>query len=560
MCHDQQPHRTRAIAATRNTPRVPTLAATAASCRQFAAHAAPDAAPVANLCVRPVIGLEFHAQIASRVKLFSPMTTNYFGQPPNCAVAPFDLALPGAMPVLNREPVVLALATALALDCTIPSVSRFEREHYLYSDLAPGYQITQKTQPLAVNGHIHLGAPRPIRAAHRAHRADPARAGYGQVDARPWSDRRRLQPRRHRVDGNRDFAGPAVAAGSSGARQGPAGDFAHARVVRREPRGRVAACRRERVGGRGRGADGQRARGNQEYRHGVGLGRGALNSKSFLTFPLRAKESARDYRFAADADLPPLHIRPAEIDAVRASLPPLPAARRVSLSKNFPSLAHGQLQWLLDGCPLLDATAIADAQSRARGRYTCALQGADSPVQGESGWTSAASYYAAMMASVDNDPALAAPCFHWLATELTGRVITLRDRGAHPGAPVQPWIVTPAELASIPRAVQEGVVSGKAGKQVLDILVAHGLERGEDGQELMAAAVAQEEGWTLVRDEMQIAAWAREAMAASPRKPGLKVDKYVTWVVGQVLARSKGRADPQVAQAVVAGLVAEGSA
>ncbi|KAJ3374288.1 hypothetical protein GGF31_007808 [Allomyces arbusculus] len=537
-----------------------------------------------NQRVRPVIGLEFHAQIASRVKLFSPMTTSYFGQPPNCAVAPLDLALPGAMPVLNREPVVLALATALALDCTIPPVSRFERKHYLYPDLAPGYQITQKTQPLAVNGHIHLGAyhglaePRTVRIEQIQLEQDTAKSSHD--NARTAIDYNRAGTGLMEIVTLPDLESPQEAAalvkalqailrtlGSCDANleEGSLRVDVNVSVALDEKQlaserveikniatvsGLVAALEFEITRQSALLASG--TRGHRETR--------GFDSATQQTFPLRAKESARDYRFAADADLPPLHIRPSEIDAVRASLPPLPTARHETLATQFPSLAHDQLQWLLDGCPLLDSAAIANEQSRARSRYAHALQGVSVGVEGESGWTSAASYYVAMMASVGNDAALAVPCFHWLATELTGRVMKLRDRQAHTGGPVQPWIVTPAELASIPRAIQDGVVSGKAGKQVLDVLVAHGLERGKGGKELTAEAVAQEKGWTLVRDETQIAAWAREAMAASPRKPGLKVDKYATWVVGQVLARSKGRADPQVAQAVVAGLVAEGSA
>ncbi|KNE65698.1 hypothetical protein AMAG_09680 [Allomyces macrogynus ATCC 38327] len=354
-------------------------------------------APVANLRVRPVIGLEFHAQIASRVKLFSPMTTNYFGQPPNCAVAQFDLALPGAMPVLNREPVVLALATALALDCTIPPVSRFERKHYLYPDLR---------------------ARSPQEAAALVKALQAILRTLGSCDAN-------LEEGSLRVDVNVSVAADEAQMSSERV------EIKNIATVS----GLVAALEFEITRQTALLATG--TRGSRETR--------GFDPATQQTFPLRAKESARDYRFAADADLPPLHIRPTEIDAVRAALPPLPAARHEALATQFPSLTHDQLQWLLDGCPLLDSAAIADEQSRARSRYARALQGVESQeVEGEVEWTN--------------------------------------------------------------RCVGEG------------------------------------------------------AMAASPRKPGLKVDKYATWVVGQVLARSKGRADPQVAQAVVAGLVAEGSA
>ncbi|KAJ1505514.1 hypothetical protein HMI56_001087 [Coelomomyces lativittatus] len=107
--------------------------------------------------IRPVIGLEFHVQIASSTKLFSDMTSDYFGSPPNTLVAPFDIGLPGTLPVLNVEPVILAVKTALALNCVIPTHSTFDRKHYFYPDLANGFQITQNFNPLAKNGFIKLG-------------------------------------------------------------------------------------------------------------------------------------------------------------------------------------------------------------------------------------------------------------------------------------------------------------------------------------------------------------------------------------------------------------------
>lgn len=89
-----------------------------------------------------VIGLEIHAKLASRQKLFSSSPT-LFDSPPNGNVSPFDLALPGTMPMLNQECVLLALKTALALHCDIAPRCSFDRKHYAYHDLPHGYQITQ---------------------------------------------------------------------------------------------------------------------------------------------------------------------------------------------------------------------------------------------------------------------------------------------------------------------------------------------------------------------------------------------------------------------------------
>lgn len=99
------------------------------------------------------IGLEIHARILSKSKIFSDSDCfNIKNSPPNTSVAFFDAALPGTMPTLNRRCVEAALQTALALKCHINSVSCFERKHYFYGDLPAGYQITQQRQPIALNG------------------------------------------------------------------------------------------------------------------------------------------------------------------------------------------------------------------------------------------------------------------------------------------------------------------------------------------------------------------------------------------------------------------------
>ncbi|XP_017754387.1 PREDICTED: glutamyl-tRNA(Gln) amidotransferase subunit B, mitochondrial [Eufriesea mexicana] len=102
---------------------------------------------------KPTIGLEVHAQISTKSKLFSKASTD-FNCPINSCVSLFDCAIPGTMPVLNKKCVEAGVLTALALSCEINAVSMFERKHYFYSDLPAGFQITQQRKPLAVNGEI----------------------------------------------------------------------------------------------------------------------------------------------------------------------------------------------------------------------------------------------------------------------------------------------------------------------------------------------------------------------------------------------------------------------
>lgn len=103
----------------------------------------------------PIIGIEIHAQLKSAKKLFS-VSDNVFGVRPNSCVSELDAGLPGALPALNREPLKLALRSAMALRCEIDRESWFDRKHYFYPDMPLGYQITQQQRPFAKNGLMEI--------------------------------------------------------------------------------------------------------------------------------------------------------------------------------------------------------------------------------------------------------------------------------------------------------------------------------------------------------------------------------------------------------------------
>src|ERR1700694_4564897 len=105
---------------------------------------------------QPVIGLEVHVQLATATKIFCSCPTS-FGAPPNTNVCPVCMGMPGALPVLSRAAVEMAMRAAMSLNCTIRPISRFARKNYFYPDLPKGYQISQYDEPLGEHGRVEIG-------------------------------------------------------------------------------------------------------------------------------------------------------------------------------------------------------------------------------------------------------------------------------------------------------------------------------------------------------------------------------------------------------------------
>ncbi|KAI9221389.1 GatB/GatE catalytic domain-containing protein [Blastocladiella britannica] len=526
--------------------------------------------------VTPVIGLEFHAQIASRTKLFSScvadMTADYFGRPANVALAPVDIALPGTLPVLQPEPVVLALATSLALGCTVPSWSAFERKHYDYADLPAGYQITQRAHPLAVDGALSLpGTSTVLRIEQVQLEQDTGKSTHD--GGHSTLDFNRAGVALMEIVTKPDLSSPPEAANAVKTMQTLLRTLATCDASLDEGSLRIDV--NVSVADRANGTASERveikniatvsglvkalefeidrqsallATGDPGRRETRGY-----DATTTRTFALRAKESAADYRYVADANIPSLTVDGTDVARVRAALPELPWQVAARAARDLPGLAADQLHWLTHVCPMNRA---AEAPGSTRARYWTALcnnSGDDSLKAAAAIVANGADYMVAMQLQTDAERVAG---YHWLANDVAGRV-TKRHASSIPVG-TDGWGVAPPQLASLVWAVHRGSISGKAGKAVLDIMMDEAAAAGKTPMVRSADAIAAERGWAVVTDTVAVRAWAAAAMAAAgPRKAGIADDKYASWLVGRVVAQSRGVADPKVARDVVANLLSQ---
>ena len=305
-----------------------------------------------------VIGLEVHAQVASKAKLFSGASTA-FGGAPNSHVSLVDAAMPGMLPVINEACIDQAVRTGLGLKAQINLVSVFDRKNYFYPDLPQGYQISQYKQPDRRRGRGGGRSPtaRRVRGRHRA--AAPG-AGRRQVDPRPAPRvlLRRSQPLGRGADGDRLQARHALGQAGAGLRLEAAHHPALSRHLRRRHGEGQPARRRQRLGapaGRGRSARAARSRTStrsassarpsstrRAARSTSSRTAAAIEQETRLfdsakgeTRSMRSKEEAHDYRYFPDPDLLPLELTQDYVDGLKAGLPELPDAKKARFMSDY---------------------------------------------------------------------------------------------------------------------------------------------------------------------------------------------------------------------------------
>ena len=457
-----------------------------------------------------IIGLEVHAQVLSRAKLFSGASAEFGGEP-NDHVSLVDAAMPGMLPVINRFCVEQAVKTGLGLKAAINDYSVFDRKNYFYPDLPQGYQISQYKQPVVGEGQVHLdmedgktvevGIERlhleqdAGKSLHDQHPAmsfvDLNRSGCALMEIVSRPDLRSADEAKAYVtklrqimrylgtcDGNMEQgslrADVNVSVRRPGAAFGTRCEIKNVNSIRFMGQAIEYEARRQ----IGILEDGGKI--DQETR--------LFDPKKGETRSMRSKEEAHDYRYFPDPDLLPLQLDRAWIEGLRQGLPELPDEKRARFQKDY-------------GLSAYDADVLgAEAAS--------------------------ADYFEAV--AKGRDGKLAA---NWVINELFGRL-------NKEGRSVETSPVSPAQIGGIIDLIGAGTISGKIAKDVFEIIWSEGGD---------PAAIVEARGLKQVTDTGAIEKAVTEIIAANPDKVEQVRLKptMLGWFVGQVMKATGGKANPQ---------------
>jgi aspartyl-tRNA(Asn)/glutamyl-tRNA(Gln) amidotransferase subunit B len=471
-----------------------------------------------------VIGLEIHAQLATKSKIFSAASTAY-GAAPNTQACAVDLGLPGVLPVLNAGVVNMAAKFGLATHSTVAKRSVFARKNYFYPDLPKGYQISQYELPVVHDGYIDIdvddGESKRIGITRAHLEEDAGKSLHEDFHGETGIDLNRAGTPLLEIVSEPDMrsAGEAVAYMKKihalvryleicdGNMQ--EGSFRCDANVSVRPEGQEAFGTRAEIKNINSFRFVERAI-NFEIERQIDVleAGGAVVQETRLydaerdeTRPMRSKEEANDYRYFPDPDLLPLELDQAFIDAVEKTLPELPDAKRERFMQTY-------------GLSRDDATALTSSRELA-------------------------DFFERTVEAADGEGKLSA---NWVMGELSGLL-------NKEGTDISASPVSPQQLGGLLQRIKDGTISGKIAKQVFEAMW-----QGEGD----ADAIIEKKGLKQITDTAAIEKVVREVLDANPKqveqyKGGQ--EKLLGFFVGQVMKATQGKANPGEVNKILKGLL-----
>ena len=464
-----------------------------------------------------VIGLEVHAQVISKAKLFSGAATA-FGAEPNTQVSFIDAGFPGMLPVINRECVAQAVRTGLGLNAQVNLWSRFDRKNYFYADLPQGYQISQYAHPIIGKGAIEIelpdGSTKTVGITRLHLEQDAGKSLHDQHPTKSFIDLNRSGVALMEIVSEPDMRSPEEAGaylaklrqilrylGTCDGNMDEGSMRADVNVsVRRPGEGYRTRCEVKNVNSVKFVMQAVEAEARRQIEVWEEGGEVEQETRLFdvargVTRSMRSKEDAHDYRYFPDPDLPPLVLDAAWVEELRATLPELPDARRARYIRDFglsPYDAH---------VLTLEKETAAYYEEVAKGR----------------------------------DPKLAA---NWVMGDLFAAINRTRRSIEDPPVPA-------AHLGALLDLMKDGTLSGKLAKEVFEAMVEEGKSPG---------AIVEERGLRQVTDTGAIERAVEAVLAANADKvaeyKGGK-EKLFGFFVGQVMKAMQGKGNPALVNEVL---------
>lgn len=459
-----------------------------------------------------VIGLEVHAQLKTKSKIFAP-DKNEFGQEPNSLTSPITLGMPGVLPVLNKECVNMGILTGLALNCEIPSRCKFDRKQYFYPDLPKGYQISQYDEPICVNGHLDINGKRiGITRAHLEEDAgklvhaganglagstyslvDLNRAGTPLLEIVSEPDMRSSEEAKNYMEELRNIV-RYIGVCDGNLEEGSMRCDANISIM---PKGSKEFGTRAEIKNVNSFAALQRAIEYEIERQIEIVEEGGhvvqetrlWDDNARETRSMRGKEDAHDYRYFPEPDLMPLEISREWVEKIKSEMPELPSQKRaryqeIGLSEYDASVIVEQMGLAL----FFDKVLELGANPKTAVNF----------IMGE------------------------------IAAYLKEDHIEITDTK-----------LTPENLAELIALIEKGIISNNIGKQIIIEMLKEGTK---------ASVIVEKKGLSQISDEGAIKELVQKVVDAHPNE----VEAYkngktnlLGFFVGQIMKETKGRANPK---------------